>query len=205
MPTASFADSLPFILRWEGGYVNHPADPGGATNRGVTQKVYDAWRQKQGQSAQDVRQLSDAEMRSIYETNYWRPARCDTLERKLDVAHFDTAVNMGVGRAVRFLQAALGCQVDGAFGDGTLRAVQQCNDLAKTLVNYCNEREAFYDRLVVTNPKLAVFRKGWNNRLNALRKEVGLPGYEADVPTDYGDADHIARVPDIGEDPIYDF
>ncbi len=65
MPSASFADSLPFILRWEGGYVNHPADPGGATNRGVTQKVYDAWRAKQGQAAQDVRQWSDAEMRSI--------------------------------------------------------------------------------------------------------------------------------------------
>ncbi|MDM0001795.1 glycosyl hydrolase 108 family protein [Variovorax sp. J22P240] len=205
MPSASFADSLPFILRWEGGYVNHPADPGGATNRGVTQKVYDAWRRKQGQSAQDVRQLSDDEMRSIYEANYWRPARCDTLERKLDVAHFDTAVNMGVGRAVRFLQAAMGCEVDGGFGDGTLRAVQQCNDLAKALVSYCNEREAFYGRLVASNPKLAVFQKGWNNRLNALRKEVGLPGFEADVPTDFGDADHIERIPDIGEDPSYDF
>jgi lysozyme family protein len=194
MSTDAFNSSLPFILRWEGGYVNHPADPGGATNRGVTQKVYDTWRRAQGQPTQDVRQLSDAEMHSIYEGNYW----------KLDLAQFDTAVNMGTGRAVRFLQAAVGCEVDGGFGEGTLKAVKECNDLAKTLVNYCNERGAYYDRLVAANPKLAVFQKGWSNRLNALRKEVGLPGFEADVPLDFGDTDHVQRVPDIGVDASYD-
>jgi len=199
MSTASFAASLPFILRWEGGYVNHPADPGGATNRGVTQKVYDAWRRGKGQPAQDVRQLSDAEMRSIYESGYWLPARCDVLDRKLDVVQLDTAVNMGVGRAVRFLQTAVGTAVDGGFGDGTLKAVQR-SDLAATLVKYCNTRESFYDDLVVKNPKLAVFRKGWQNRLNALRKEIGLPGFEADVPLDFGDTGYIGRVPDIGEE-----
>jgi lysozyme family protein len=204
MSSDAFNSSLPFILRWEGGYVNHPADPGGATNRGVTQKVYDTWRRAQGQPTQDVRQLSDAEMRSIYEANYWRPARCDVLERMLDLAQFDTAVNMGTGRAVRFLQAAVGCEVDGGFGDGTHKAVKECKDLEKTLVNYCNERGAYYDRLVAANPKLAVFQKGWNNRLNALRKEVGLPGFEADVPLDFGDTDRVQRVPDIGEDPGYD-
>jgi lysozyme family protein len=204
MSSDAFSSSLPFILRWEDGYVNHPADPGGATNRGVTQKVYDTWRRAQGQPTQDVRQLSDAEMHRIYEGNYWRPARCDVLERMLDLAQFDTAVNMGTGRAVRFLQAAVGCEVDGGFGDGTLKAVKECSDLAKTLVNYCNERGGYYDRLVAANPKLAVFQKGWNNRLNALRKEVGLPGFEADVPLDFGDTDHVQRVPDIGEDPNYD-
>ena len=61
MSTASFAASLPFILRWEGGYVNHPAAPGGATSRGVTQKVCDAWRRGKGRPAQDVRRLGDAD------------------------------------------------------------------------------------------------------------------------------------------------
>ena len=203
MSSASFAQSLPFILRWEGGYVNHPADPGGATNLGVTQKVYDSWRRDQGQVHRDVRQLSDEEMHSIYESGYWRPARCNVLERKLDVVHLDTAVNMGTGRAVRFLQAAVECEVDGGFGADTLRAVECC-DLASALMKYCNEREAFYDRLVVKNPKLRVFRKGWQNRLDALRKEIGLPGFEADMPLDFGDTDHIGRVPDLGEDPAYD-
>jgi len=150
-----------------------------------------------------VRQLADAEMRSIYEANYWQPARCDALDRKLDVVQFDTAVNMGVGRAVRFLQAAVNSPVDGAFGDGTLKAVQR-SDLAATLIKYCNTRESFYNDLVVKNPKLAVFRKGWQNRLNALRKEIGLPGFEADVPLDFGDAGYIARVPDVGDDEQID-
>jgi len=204
LPSAAFIHSLPFILLWEGGYVNHPADPGGATNRGVTQKVYDEWRRKQNLATQDVRELSDQEMQAIYETNYWRPARCDDLQRKLDLAQFDTAVNMGTGRAVRFLQATLGCPVDGGFGATTLKAARECSDLGTALIDYCNQRQAFYDRLVVKNANLAVFQKGWHNRLKALRKELGLPGFEADVPLDRGDTGHIQRIPDIGDDPDYD-
>ena len=116
MPSAAFQAALPFILRWENGYVNHPADPGGATNRGVTQRVYDEWRTRQGLPARDVRQVTDDEVHAIYEANYWVPPRCDLLQRQLDLVQFDTAVNMGVGRAVRMLQASLGCAVDGADG-----------------------------------------------------------------------------------------
>jgi lysozyme family protein len=205
MSSASFDDSLPFVLRWEGGYINHPADPGGATNKGVTQKVYDAWRIGQGRPAQDVRQITDAEVHAIYEGGYWRPPRCDALLRKLDLVHFDTAVNMGPGRAVRFLQGALGTKVDGSFGPGTERALpDNADDLAGALARYCDARQAYYLRLIEQNPKLAVFSKGWMNRLNALRKEIGLPGFEADVPLDYGDTDRIGRVPDTGVDPAYD-
>ena len=76
MPTPAFVDALPFILQWEGGYVNHPADPGGATNKGVTQKVYDAWRGAKGLAARDVRQLEEAELQAIYEGGYWVPPKC---------------------------------------------------------------------------------------------------------------------------------
>ena len=204
MPTASFDESLPFVLRWEGGYVDHPADPGGATNRGITQKTYDAWRARNGQAHQDVRDIDDAQVRAVYESAYWRPARCQDLPRRLDLVHFDTAVNMGPGRAVRFLQAALGATVDGDFGPGTERALQaRQDDPAATLKAYCDARESYYRRLVEQNAKLQVFLKGWLNRLNALRKEVGMPGLEADVPLDFGDADHIERVPDeLEDDPI---
>jgi lysozyme family protein len=65
MPSQGFESSLPFVLRWEGGYVNHRNDPGGPTNRGVNQKVYDAWRARQALAARDVRLLEDAEMRAI--------------------------------------------------------------------------------------------------------------------------------------------
>lgn len=203
MPSAAFEASLPFVLRWEGGYVNHPNDPGGATNKGVTQRVYDDWRRKQGLPPRSVKAIEDPEVHAIYDTGYWVPPRCDDLRRHLDLVQFDTAVNMGVGRAVRFLQKAVGTSVDGGFGPNTLQAVDG-SDLGSTLVAYCNEREAYYRRLAERNPKLSVFLKGWLNRLDALRREVGLPGYETAAPLDFGDADHIAKVPDLGADPNYD-
>ncbi len=204
MPSPAFQAALPFILRWEGGYVNHPADLGGATNKGVTQKVYDAWRDGKGLAARDVRQLEDSELQAIYESGYWLPPRCNQLATPLDLAQFDTAVNMGVGRAVQFLQRAVGAGVDGNFGPGTQKCVADC-DPGTALVNYCNAREDFYRSLAQRNPKLEVFLKGWLNRLNALRKQVGLPGFEsADDSVDYGDAGYMGRVPDMGENPAYD-
>lgn len=201
--STAFEASLPFVLRWEGGYVNHPADPGGATNKGVTQKVYDGWRVRNGLSAQDVRLLSDTELQRIYEEGYWRPPRCDVLPDALALAQFDTAVNMGVGRAVRFLQRAVGAGVDGDFGSGTLKAVEAA-DPGATLVAYCDIRRDYYESLVAAKPALAVFRKGWMNRLNALRAEIGLPGAEA-AGLDFGDTYRIARIPDVGEDDGFDF
>jgi len=200
----AFVASLPFVLRWEGGYVNQPADPGGATNKGVTQRVYDDWRQRQGREARDVRHITDVEVLAIYEMDYWIPPRCDLLCRNLDLVQFDTAVNMGVGRAVRFLQASLGCGVDGDFGPLTQNAADTC-DVGSTIIAYCDRREAFYRDLVERRPKMQVFLRGWLNRLNALRQEVGLPGFEAVQPIDFGDAGYVAKIPDVGEDPDFDF
>ena len=201
MASPEFLAALPFILRWEGGYVNHPADPGGATNRGVTQAVYDTWRRGKGLDARDVRQLEDGELHAIYENGYWTPPRCDKLQNPLDLAQFDTAVNMGVGRAVRFLQTAVGTTADGQYGAGTQQCVDNC-DLDKALAAYCDTREAFYRDLIVRKPTSAVFMKGWMNRLNALRKELGLPGFEsAGDEVDYGEAGYMAKVPELGDDP----
>jgi lysozyme family protein len=203
MPSATFEAALPFVLRWEGGLVDHPNDPGGRTNKGVTQKVYDAWRRRQGLPLRDVKAIDEAEVRAIYKSDYWIPPRCDLLGGPLDLVQFDTAVNMGVGRAVRFLQHTVGCEADGDFGPITERAVAAC-DRGTIVVGYCDAREAFYRRLAETKPELAVFLKGWLNRLNALRREAGLAGYEAAVALDFGDAGYIARIPDVGEDPAYD-
>jgi len=203
MPSPAFAAALPFVLRWEGGYVDHPNDPGGRTNKGVTQKSYDGWRTRRGLPVQHVRQITDAEVHAIYEADYWLPPRCELLSMKLDIVQFDTAVNMGVGRAVRFLQASVGCGVDGAFGDGTARAVADCDPRA-TLAKYCDVRADYYRRLIEKNPKLAVFRKGWNNRLQALRKQVGLATFGFAEPPDPGEAGPILRIPDIGIDPDFD-
>jgi lysozyme family protein len=204
MPSPAFEAALPFVLRWEGGFVDHPKDPGGRTNKGVTQRVYDAWGRRQGRPPRDVKQIEDAEVHRIYESGYWIPPRCDLVAQPLDLVQFDTAVNMGSGRAVRFLQSAVGCDVDGDFGPKTERAVAAC-DRGTALARYCSAREAFYRRLVENKPDLGVFLKGWLNRLNALRREIGLPGYESAAVFDLGDAGYVARIPDIGEDPAYDF
>jgi lysozyme family protein len=204
VPSPAFEAALPFILRWEGGFVDHPADPGGRTNKGITQRTYNAWRTRQGLAGRDVKLIEDAEVHAIYESGYWIPPRCDLLGQPLDLVQLDTAVNMGPGRAVRFLQQAAGCSVDGDFGPGTQRAVEACNP-GDTVATYCNLREAFYRQIVANKPEQGVFLKGWMNRLNSLRKEVGLPGFESARELDLGDTDFIARVPDIGEDPSYDF
>lgn len=204
MSASAFTAALPFILRWEGGYVNHPADPGGPTNKGVTQKVYDQWRKQRGAAVRSVKFIDNDEVGAIYQANYWMPPRCDLLESQLDLVQFDTAVNMGVGRAVRFLQQTVGCSVDGSFGPTTVKAVASC-DAGQAIAKYCDVRERFYRNLAQSKPTLKVFLKGWLNRLNALRHEVGLPGFEAAPVLDFGETGHIAKVPDIGEDPAFDW
>lgn len=201
MPSAAFEKCIPFILRWEGGFVDHPNDPGGRTNKGVTQKVYDDWRTRKGQARQDVKLIDEAEVHAIYESGYWLPPRCDLLLDPLDLVQFDTAVNMGVGRAVRLLQRCAGCEPDGDFGPATKDAVA-ASDCGSMVAAYCDAREAYYRQLAAAKPKLQVFLKGWLNRLNALRHEVGLPGFEA-VPRgiDFGETGYVAKVPDFDDDP----
>jgi len=203
MPMTAFEAALPFVLRWEGGFVDHPNDPGGRTNRGVTQGVYDDWRRRHGLLRADVREIEETEVQQIYESGYWFPPRCDLLARTLDLVQFDTAVNMGPGRAVRFLQGAIGAAIDGDFGPATQRAVTGC-DVAAAVVQYCDARERYYRELAARKPELGVFLKGWLNRLNALRHEVGLPGFEA-VPDYDAGADVGARIPDVGVNRDYDF
>ena len=192
--------SLAFTLRWEGGYVNHPKDPGGATNKGVTKKVYDAYRNDKGLDQSDVRAITDLEVHDIYENGYWKKAQCPALPIDLDTVQFDTAVNMGVRRAVKFMQKCLGCVADGAWGPKTAAAVSGC-DPGRTLKAYCDLRETFYMELITRKPDLGVFRKGWMNRLNDLRGFVGLPGHEsARGEPDFGDADFVLKLKDEAYD-----
>jgi lysozyme family protein len=204
MSASSFDAAIQFVLRWEGGYVDNPADHGGATNRGITQRVYDAARAAQGMPVQDVRQIGDAEVMAIYRDGYWQPPRCDLLTPHLDLVQFDTAVNMGVKRAVAFLQGCVGCAPDGSFGDHTVQAVQQSSPAA-VVASYCATREQFYRTLAAQKPDQAVFLQGWLNRLDALRAAAAVPGFPVTRGgVDFGDSDHIAKVPDIGEDPSVD-
>lgn len=205
MTSPAFTNALPFILRWEGGFVDDPADPGGRTNKGVTQMTYDSWRGRQGLARRDVKLIDDGDVAAIYQNDYWLPPRCDVLGSPLDLAVFDTAVNMGVRRSVRILQTALACGVDGNFGPTTVAAAAGC-DVGETVAEYCRIREGIYRGLAAKRPALAKFLKGWLNRLNALRQFAGLPGFEAASALDFGDTGSIARVPDLAaEQPLDDW
>lgn len=124
MSAENFEKCLALTLAYEGGFVDSPTDPGRATMCGVTQAVYDAYRDSRKQARQSVRLSTPAERTTIYRDRYWDLSKCDALPSGVDLAVFDFAVNSGVSRAVKTLQAIVGVDVDGIVGKDTLSAVQ---------------------------------------------------------------------------------
>jgi lysozyme family protein len=145
---------------YEGGYVNDPIDPAGATDRGVTQATYNAWRVSQGNTRRDVRQMTDLECTSIYKTQYWDAVRGDELFAGLDLVLYDIAVNSGPVTAIRFLQEALRVPVDGQFGLMTMGAVSAVTDRAGLIRTICDRRMSFWHSLTT----YWRFGKGWTAR-----------------------------------------
>jgi lysozyme family protein len=101
-----FKKALNFVLKWEGGYINNPCDKGGATNKGITQATYNNWLRSKGQYLNDIKNITDEEVKEIYYNNYWLKAGCNNMSEKFAIICFDTAVNMGVSRVSDFLKAA---------------------------------------------------------------------------------------------------
>lgn len=154
-----FDQCLPLILAHEGGYVDHPKDPGGATNLGITLDTLSAHRGCKV-TKDDVKALTVAEAGGIYQKNYWFAACCDQLPAGADYMIFDLAVNSGVGRARKYLQRSAGVNEDGIIGPATLAAVKGKTPLA-LISSIAGYREAFY-RGLDTFP---TFGKGWLRRL----------------------------------------
>lgn len=167
-----FEDALAHVLRYEGGYVDHPQDPGGATNQGVTQATYDAWRRGRGLAARPVRGIERREVEAIYLERYWTPARCDGLPARLRLPHFDCAVNCGVVQAAKILQRALGVTADGVIGPVTLRAANG-RPSAPLLDDMLWERLRYYREIAVRKRPdgrdLRTFLPGWIGRLLDVR------------------------------------
>lgn len=160
---ARFERCVAIVLAHEGGVVDHPRDPGGATNRGITLATLRAWRGDPGLGAEAVRDLTEAEARRIYRLRYWALVRGDDLPAGIDLAVFDWAVNAGPGRAARGLQQALGVPVDGAIGPITLRWARE-RDPQETIMAVCRLRLAHL-RGLSTWP---VFGRGWSRRVDEI-------------------------------------
>lgn len=161
-----FERAFALLSAHEGGYVNHPKDPGGATNRGVTQRVYDAYRRRAGRAAQSVRHISDAEVVEIYRAQYWDAIRAEDLPRGVAYCVFDAAVNSGAGRAAKWLQAEIGAGRDGVVGNETIGLAGQV-DPAALIDRYCDRRLAFMRRL----KHWPTFAGGWTRRVAEVRAQ----------------------------------
>lgn len=150
---------------FEGGYVNDPHDPGGATLKGVTQAAYTAWLRKQGRPGAAVRGASDADIQAIYRTQYWDAVRADELFVGLDLVMVDSGWGSGPVTAIRWLQGLLGVEVDGQLGLETLGAVDAVTDRGAFINRLCARRMAFFRSLNTWR----YFGNGWTVRLNGIQ------------------------------------
>ena len=159
----NFPQALKQVLKYEGGKVDDPRDPGGRTAYGVTQDTYNAWRKKQGLPNADVFTISQADVAAIYRQEYWDSIRGDDLPSGVDFAVFDFAVNSGVSRAAKTLQSVVGVTQDGQIGPATLQAARAYVGLAVT-----NKRLAFMQSLSIWS----TFGKGWSARIADVKAQV---------------------------------
>lgn len=165
-----FQRALDHVLRFEGGYVDHPRDPGGATKFGITRKTLASWRRvnpwwKLPKSA--VKRLGRLETSKIYYARYWQPCGANALPDAIGFAVFDFTVNSGSSRAVKCLQRLLKIKPDGKVGPVTKAAVRTfCAEQSeKKLVElYIRQRLGFLKKLST----YAVFGRGWRNRLQRV-------------------------------------
>lgn len=164
MAQASYGLALDRLLKDEGGYSDHPSDPGGPTNFGIT--IVDARRYWKGNAtADDMRALPQSVARKIYRERYWNVLRCDELPAGVDYAVFDYGVNSGVGRAGKVLRRVLGMSDSSSLvTDDVIVAASQAN-ASDLVASICAERLAFL-RALKTFP---VFGRGWTTRVNGVR------------------------------------
>ena len=160
MAQDNYDKCLETILHHEGGYVNHPSDPGGETNLGVTKRVYEEWG-----GEKDMKDLLVEDVAPIYEKNYWGRTKCDDLPSGLDLCVFDFAVNAGPGRSAKYLQTMIGTTADGGIGPNTLMALNnyvESEGVEGAIRNFQTARQEYYESLGT----FEVFGKGWTRRVD---------------------------------------
>ena len=164
---ADYRKLKPFILKWEGGYVNDKDDLGGATNKGVTlatfRSVYG-----QGKTANDLRNMTDQQWETIFKKHFWDKWRADEIEDQ-SVANILVDWLWASGSyGIKIPQRVLGVSVDGIVGAKTIAAVN-AKDGKQFFKEVRQERVDFIDRICTSRPQNKKFRKGWLNRINSLK------------------------------------
>ncbi|MBD3109615.1 SH3 domain-containing protein [Bacillus sp. AGMB 02131] len=175
-----FREALAFTLKWEGGYVNHKYDLGGATNKGITQRTYNKYRDQINKPRQSVKYISNSEVEAIYYEYYWKPVKANRMERTLAIVMFDTAVNLGVngstkdGGAIKHLQKALNVTATGYWGYITENAFSKIlkNDHYSLALKVNKHTQDYRYERVKQDPTQKVFLQGWLNRDKALHNYI---------------------------------
>ena len=158
MSAVNFFKCLDMLLHHEGGFVNHPDDPGGMTNLGVTKAVYEKYIKRNATEA-EMRALTKIDVSPIYRSNYWDRGHCDDLPSGVDWSVFDWGVNSGMGRAAKALQRVVGTTADGAIGPMTVKATHNINP-HDVIVKMHSSRQKFYESLST----FKTFGRGWSRR-----------------------------------------
>jgi len=160
----NFKECLELVLKAEGGWVNHPSDPGGETNLGVTKRVWEEW---VGHPVESLKNLTKDQVAPLYEQRYWRPCYGEILPRGLDFVVFSMGVNAGSGRSTKLLQQSIGCVPDGVIGPTTRGLISASN--TATLISKFSEARREYYRSLKNFP---IFGKGWLARVDKEELEA---------------------------------
>ena len=166
MSASNFDAALQHVLKSEGGFVNHPADPGGMTNLGVTARTWEDWVGHKP-SEKEMRELTPEKVAPLYKRKYWDAIKGDALPSGVDYCVFDCAVNSGPGRAAKFLQEIAGVKPDGGIGPVTLAAVKAMDPI-ELISKYADKRLQFWQSLST----FETFGKGWTRRGNEVKDEA---------------------------------
>jgi len=162
--SSNFKECLDLVLKAEGGWVNHPKDPGGETNLGVTKRVWEEW---VGHPVESLKKLTKEDVAPLYEQKYWRPCYCEVLPRGLDFVVFSMGVNAGPGRSVKLLQSAIGILPDGIIGPRT-RALISSSNGADIVAKFSEVRREYYKSLKT----FPIFGRGWLARVDREEEEA---------------------------------
>ena len=157
---ANFTSCVDFTFTQEGGFVDNPNDPGGATNLGITLTTLEDW-ENADLPVSAIRTLDRSLAEQIYHKEYWLKMSCDKLPTGVDLMVFDSGVNVGPARAIEQLQDALVVTVDGNIGPKTLAALAKAN--VHELIADIEVIEQHYYRSLSRFP---IFGKGWLARVD---------------------------------------
>lgn len=169
---ASIDNLIPFILKWEGGYVHHKNDKGGATNRGVTYNTWEDYCKRKGKEASltTLRHMTKEEWRDIFTEHSWNPWQADKIasQRVANIC-VEWSWMSGARTAIKKVQKLLGVTADGIVGPKTLAAIN--GHSGDALFGQIKElRKKFYYGIVKQDPTQQIFLKGWLNRLEDLSR-----------------------------------